>query len=182
MKKIIASVLVAGISAFAADSTVVLKGLPKFDSIVKFERNDSAKLADFAAKLEVVKAKASADSLKFAELAKEGKKDSSKFAGTLPDSIKAKFEAKKAEIDQKRDSLRADLVKHVDSIQVKVQALKADAKTKREAFVAGLKADEKAKIEVKIADIEKKADARTAAIEKKIAEIKAKIEAKKAAK
>ena len=180
MKKIIASVLVAGISAFAADSSAVEKHLPKFDSLVKFERVDSVKLADFGAKLEAIKAKASADSAKFAEMAKEGKRDSAKFAGTLPDSIKAKFEAKRIEIDQKRDSLRADLVKHLDSVKVKVEALKADAKAKRAEFVKTLKADETAKIEKKIVDIEKKNDARREAIEKKIADIKAKIEAKKA--
>jgi hypothetical protein len=173
MKKIIAAVFVAGISAFAADTATIKTTIAKFDtSFVKEIVKDSAKLTEY-------KTKATADSLR---LTLEGKKDSGSWTANLPDSVKAKFEAKKADLDKKRDSLRTELSSKLDSVKVKVEALKTEAKTKRDAFVATLKDADKVVVAKKITEIEKKADARTAAIEKAIADVKAKLETKKAAK
>jgi len=173
MKKTIAAILATGLSAFATEIPSLDKEIVKLDSgFVQEIAKDSAKLADY-------KIKATADSLR---LVLEGRKDSAAWSGNLPDSLKARFDANKVAIDKKRDSLRADLSLHLDSVKVKVEALKAQAKLQRAAFVATLKEADKVKVAKKIAEIEKKAEARTAAIEKAIADVKAKLEVRKAAK
>jgi hypothetical protein len=117
------------------------------------------------------------DSLKFREVF-EGQcaKDSAAWSAKIPDSVKAKVEARRADWAAKRDSMKA---KAPRLVKADIDSLKAAWEAKRAEEIAKLPVDVQEKIKARLAAVEAKHAAIEAKIEARRAEIKAKIEAKK---
>jgi len=199
MKKMITAIaLTIGTAAFASGTKVdtaaidSLKGAgqsePRLDVIAdQYKGADSTKRAQFdslvnqfkdkvskdSALMNAFKAKASADSAKLAALKAQAPKRDTNWAAQVPDSVKFTLDSSRVLAEKSRDSLVAAYKAEGDSLKAKFDTLKAESKSKRDAYLGQLNAQDKAKIEPKVADFDKKSAARDAAIEKGAIEAKA---------